>query len=99
MSEDKREQVIRQHRVVAHLANSLSILHFELADLHRHTREEGILEMVGARTARLMELLGDALNGMDAADPDDKWMDPIFERAHQFWPSHCCPHCGREPRE
>lgn len=48
--------------------------------------------------ALTMETPGDILNGMDAAIEDDKWMDPIFDRAHKTWPQEFgrCPHCGAQ---
>lgn len=86
VSEGKREQVVKQCRVVAHLAKALADVHADYVTL----LESGAplpLDVVGARTARIMETLGDVLNGMDAADDDDDWTAPVFAEAQRLWPS------------
>lgn len=46
-----------------------------------------LLDIVGQRTAHVMNVLGDILNDMDAVDDDaDGWMEPIFAEAQRLWP-------------
>jgi len=47
---------------------------------------QDIAEIIGNRSALLMEQLGDILNGMDAAEDDVEWMEPIFKAAHAQFP-------------
>ncbi len=82
------KQIAAQCRVVAHLATVLAEVH---ADYERMFAEpvksmEGIADMVGRRTASIMEKLGDILNGMDACSEDDEWTAPIFHEAQRLWP-------------
>jgi hypothetical protein len=85
--EKKREQVSNQCRAVAHLAASLAHVHEDLAHIFRSGGpQDDILEMNGQRTAELLEVLGNILNGMDAVSDDDRWIDPIMVEAHRVWP-------------
>ena len=86
MSNHKRDQVANQCRVVAHLARCIADVHGDLATLFSTDSADNLIDQVGKRTTERMELLGDMLNGMDAADPQDKWVDPIFEEAQRLWP-------------
>lgn len=89
MDEKLKEQVAQQCKVVAHLATALAQVHSERAEIIAAGGYEGgaLLDMVGRQTARLMETLGDILNGMDATDEDeDAWVDPVFKEAHRRWP-------------
>jgi hypothetical protein len=45
-----------------------------------------ILDIAGARTAHLMEVLGNTLNEMDAAEETPEWVQAIFETAQKRWP-------------
>jgi hypothetical protein len=87
--EKMREQVTAQYRVVAQLAQSLADVHSQLAPfVGSGGHEDALLEMRGERSAEIMELLGDILNGMDAVDGDeDEWMNPVFHEAQRLWPS------------
>ena len=86
MSQKTHEQVAAQCRVVAALALAISDIHADLARIHeaKEPLATELIESRGARSAELMEILGDILNGMDANAPD-YWMAPVFERAHQLW--------------
>ena len=105
MTEDeKMMQIANQCRVVAHLANALAGIHrdYERMYLNPSAGPKDIADLVGERTARLMETLGDILNGMDAATDEDEWTHPIFAEAHRLWPSKAAalhptqqpPHAG-----
>ena len=76
------EQVQLQSRVVAHLARAIA----EIFEDHSRYVHPELMETIGARSARLMETLGDILNGMDACTEDDDWIAPVFEEAHRLWP-------------
>lgn len=84
---EKREQVAKQCEAVAHMATALAKLNADYAELFRHGAMDSLTEIVGRRTAYLMETLGDILNGMDAVDPEqDAWLDPVFAEAQRLWP-------------
>lgn len=90
MSErEKQDQLVQQCKVVAHLANAIMQVHLDLADIYEqipHTDAQ--VDHVGNRTARLMETLGDVLNGMDAVDAEeDGWVNPVFEEARRLFPN------------
>lgn len=82
---DKRIQVQNQCRAVVHMAHQVANLCADDIQIAGHITE-AILDIMGQRTARLMELLGNELNNMDAVSDDDKWMDGIFEEAHKMFP-------------
>lgn len=83
-----REQVKRQYRAVAYLAKALSGVHVDLTDmLNEPGPHDRLLEMMGARSAYFMEVLGNALNEMDAVQIGNDWLDPIFAEAQRRWPS------------
>jgi hypothetical protein len=89
MNEDEKfHQVERQCAAVAQLATNIARIHDDYAKMFKANLDaiRPITDEVGKRTAAFMELLGDMLNGMDAVDADDKWMDPIFDKAHELWP-------------
>ena len=87
MPEKTKEQVIAQSRVVAHLAKQLMIAHEETAQVYESGEMSAVLiDIVGNRTAAAMEALGDILNGMDAVDEVEGWVDPVFEAAQELWP-------------
>jgi hypothetical protein len=90
MSEEidiKRKQVADQCRAVAHLATALAQVSEDWAKmLAAPSGADELLDMVGDRSAGHMETLGDILNGMDAIDDDDGWIDPIFEKSHEMFP-------------
>ena len=83
-----KQQVLDQYRVVAHLAKQLSIVHEQSAEHWALAPlDEMMIDMLGQRSASIMEELGDILNGMDAVDPaQDGWCDPIFHAAQNAWP-------------
>lgn len=83
----KRAQVAKQCEAVAYMATALASVNTDFAKMFRAGHMDDLIEQVGPRTAHLMEVLGDILNGMDAVDKKDKWLDPVFEQAHRFWPT------------
>ena len=93
MTEDEAKtmtQVSEQCRVVAHLASAIAKMHEDYASLFSAVPPDSplveIADSVGERTAALMERLGDFLNGVDAAMPEDDWTHPIFAEAQRRWP-------------
>lgn len=89
-AEEKRLQIADQCKVVAHLARALADISGDYEKMMRDDACAGgmdnIADIVGNRTARHMNVLGDILNGMDAATDEDEWTAPIFERAHTMFP-------------
>ena len=69
------------------MAGELAYIHSALRQGYARGEHDEILEIVGERTARLMEMLGDALKSMDAVDEYDSWLDRIFAEAHKRWPT------------
>lgn len=88
-------QVRDQYIVVAHLADALKQLADDnvrlLAVAGPTSLGLGILELKGRETARIMETLGDILNGMDAVEPADSWVDAIFQVAQKMFPANAAP--------
>lgn len=85
----RRKQVADQCRAVAHLAKALAEVNEDWARMFADedcSGPDALVETIGDRTARHMELLGNILNGMDAVDEADEWMDPVFQEAHRLWP-------------
>lgn len=85
----KLDQVALQCRAVKHLCLSL----VEVYEAHEHLFSEHhaghalLADMIGDRTAALMEHLGEHLNGIDAVDKDaDEWLEPVFREAQKRWP-------------
>lgn len=90
MADDKTlHQAREQCRVVAHLARALAEIHEDRVRLYDacpdNMRETVFID--GPRSAAIMESLGDMLNGMDAAMPEDEWTTPIFQEAQRLWPT------------
>lgn len=85
--EEKRTQVAAQCKAVAHLAQALVEIHSDYEKLIESRRADQLIEQVGRRTAEWMDTLGNMLNAVDAVDDADKWLDPVFEQAHQLWPA------------
>jgi hypothetical protein len=81
-----REQVIAQCKAVAHMAFALAAVYEDYGSIFEAGAGEQILTMVGRRTAVQMETLGDMLNGMDAHDESDAWLDAVFEKMHEMFP-------------
>jgi len=80
-----QQQIVDQCRAIAHIAVQIANIHAELATIYEKNIPENILMVVGKRTAGLMEQLGDIMNGMDAVDTDDAWLDPIFDRSQSMF--------------
>lgn len=80
-------QVLNQCRVVADLARSIALVHEQKSENYSTIdMQPGLIDIVGQQTASFMEQLGDILNAMDACDPADEWMTPIFQVAQATWP-------------
>ena len=81
------EQVSKQYRAVAHLAEALAQVHSQMVEIVKRDDDAILLSLRGNRSANIMELLGNILNGMDAVDRDaDAWLDRVFEDAHRLFP-------------
>lgn len=89
MDAETLKQIARQCKVVAHLATTLAAIHRDYEKIFEDGGKgpEHIADIVGSRTAHLMETLGDILSGMDAVTEDDEWTDPIFREAQKRWPA------------
>lgn len=84
---ERREQVIRQCEAVAHMAKAVAGVYGDYVTMFRDGHAGTLIDLVGERTAHLMEALGDILNGMDAVDEtEDAWLDPVFIEARRLWP-------------
>lgn len=86
--DERRKQVAEQCKVVAHLATAIAEVYRAKA-LNFASEAKGpdeLIELVGNWSAAHMEMLGDILNGMDAADDADEWTDSIFREAQRLWP-------------
>lgn len=84
---EKREQVLAQCRAVIHMAHTLATVHDQLMPAYADGNSDSILDIVGRRTARFMEELGDMLNSMDANDDADEWIVPVMRKARKMWAS------------
>ncbi|GEC56757.1 hypothetical protein [Bradyrhizobium phage ppBeUSDA76-2] len=86
---EKRKQAADQCRVVAHLATAIAQIHSDKGrwlSAPRIGESDSYIELVGKRSAELMETLGNILNGMDGVEDEDEWVNPIFDRAKEVWP-------------
>lgn len=91
-------QIQAQCKAVAHMASVIANLHTDKAKLFTECPEamQDIADFTGARTASLLETLGDILNGMDAVDSDeDGWINPIILEAQKRWPAEPKPPAER----
>lgn len=85
---EKREQVAKQCEAVAHMATALAKVNTDYASMFRGGCMDNLTEIVGRRTAHLMEVLGNILNNMDAVDAKEyEWMNPVFKEAQRLWPT------------
>ena len=83
----KAEQIRRQYDAVARLARTVAELHEESLFSVTDDANDALLDIKGRRSAYIMEMLGDIINGMDAAVEEDRDLDPVFEMAHAMFPS------------
>lgn len=68
MSDDEKIQQVRdQCLAVAHLADAISAIYRDKQKMFNMGHGRNVADLVGNMSARLMENLGDVLNGMDAA--------------------------------
>ena len=80
-----REQVAKQCEAVAHMATALASVNSEYAKMLRAGAPLP-MKIVGRRTAHLMEVLGDIMNGMDIVDEEDDWIEPVIAEAQRLCP-------------
>jgi len=82
-SSDLLAQTQAQYKAVAHMAKALAEVHDGIIKiLPKESRM--FLEMSCERSARIMNLLGDIHNEMDTVMPEDKFLEPVFEKAHEI---------------
>jgi hypothetical protein len=86
--DERRQQVADQCRVVAHLAKAIHEVYSDKARMYASDAPgfNQTVELVGNWSAGHMEKLGDILNGMDAVEENDDWVNPIFDKANEMWP-------------
>lgn len=84
----KRSQVAAQYRAVAHLAKALGDVHAQSEPIIASGTGaiDSILEIQGERSAHIMEVLGNILNGMDAVVEEDAVLRPVFAEAQRLFP-------------
>jgi hypothetical protein len=80
-----RKQIADQYRAVVHMARALADVHADLWPAIEAGHCDQILSIQGPRSASIMDRLGDILNGMDANDEADSWLDPVFDAAHKLF--------------
>ena len=81
----REEQVAAQYRVVAHMAEALADIHIQTIPLIEGGSLGVSLNIQAERSAKLIEVLGNILNSMDAIIPEqDAWMYPIIESSREF---------------
>jgi hypothetical protein len=95
-NEAERAQIADQYRAVAALCRNLGMVHEQLVTAIEQGACDDIATIQGPRSAAIMEVLGDILNGMDAVDEEDRWLDPIFEKAHQLYPTARADYMGEQ---
>ena len=88
---DKAKQVAQQYRAVAHMARCIAQVHSEIGATVEQMGPDAPLDIMGQRSARLMELFGDVMNDMDIVESDDDWISPILRRAQETWPEAARP--------
>lgn len=82
---DLLEQTKQQYRAVVHLAKALALVHEENLQI-MDLLGRGVVELRCSRSAEIMEMLGNILNGMDAVDEkEDAWLTPIFFKAQAIF--------------
>lgn len=84
MSDPKREQLIKQCDAVRHMAEAIARIHGDYGKMFRSGAADQLIDQVGKRTARLMETLGDVLNGIDAVTEEDDWLKPVFKNTQRL---------------
>lgn len=89
-----RAQIAAQYRAVAFMARNLADVHDQLAPSIEQGHADSIASIQGPRSAAIMEILGDILNGMDAVDEEDAALDPVFAKAHELYPNARAEYMG-----
>lgn len=78
----KLQQVRDQCKAVADMARSIAHVTEQVGEFI----PDEIIDIVGKRTARQMEWLGDEMNDMDIVEKADEWMERVFRGAQQMFP-------------
>lgn len=91
-----RAQIAAQYRAVAYLARAIADVHDQLTPAIKRGSCDGIASIQGPRSAAIMEILGDILNGMDAVDEEDAVLDHVFEKAHELYPNARTEYMGEQ---
>lgn len=82
----KRQQVVDQCKAIVKMAENIVQIHKEYEEIFKTSQLDDLIDLVGDRTAYIMENLGNILNGLDAVREDDAWIDSIFERSREIFP-------------
>lgn len=82
----KVDQVSAQFNVVQALAEHIQTIANELQEKIVEGMPESAMDVLGNRSARLMEDLEDLSGALNGLEVDDEWMTPVFERAHELYP-------------
>lgn len=79
---DEAAQIRDQYLAIAHMARQIAHVHEQLAPC----AESLPARVCGPDSARLLETLGDIMNGMDIVEKGDDWVSPILLKAHEMYP-------------
>jgi hypothetical protein len=100
VADDLREQVARQYEAVAHFAKALSDVHADIAPMIRSGEFPELLIHQGCGSLRLIEILAEILNSIDAVSEEDEQFHSVILDAYRLFPpkTDACPHCGALPK-
>jgi hypothetical protein len=82
MSPAESEQLADQYRAIAHMAKQIARVYDQLVGCAASMP----INVSGPKSARLLEMLGDAMNADDIVEESDAWVSPIIEKAHEMFP-------------
>lgn len=82
MSTTNSEQLADQYRAIAHMAKQIAKVYDQLVGCAASMP----ISVSGPKSARLLEMLGDAMNADDIVEAADAWVSPIIEKAHEMFP-------------
>lgn len=75
-------QLADQYRAIAHMAKQIAKVYDQLGGCAASMP----ISVSGPKSARLLEMLGDAMNADDIVESSDAWVSPIIEKAHEIFP-------------